>query len=584
MSFMKKLFKHEKKDRNESLKMHSPFRTLIALQYRDKSDMSWTKEIKTIIQKIVFTLLKFIAIVAIVILGLTLVKYIFMVTTQILGFYMVFLGVFTVLNLIGVTVGLVKSLYYADDNKVLVTYPTSTSKLFFSKIIVYWLFEIKKSFDILIPVSLGFLIYAFMIKIIPMTAIIWSLIPLFLLTTIVVLLGALLSIPALYIYKTIKKYPILETILFFAIVVGVSALLIILISKIPTEKGAVDIHRDYAKIKAAIDSFVASFGNYVFPIKYVFNSMVGVQGTYIGFKMTPQLYLNVLIILGVAVVLFFLVYLIIKPFYFSMMTKTFEFDKRIINKPKKNSTKGQHVTFVFKEMKLTLREIEISGSYLCVYIATPILLLFIDKVFLAMLTSFEGDMMVGAFNVLLVVLPLLASSTIVSTVYSREGRTAYIKKTKPLRPYFPLFAKVLFNVVFSIIPIIACTIVFGTMVNVSTSSVILSGFSFFFLEIGHIFFSATLDIMNPQNEVYATEGSSISNPNERKSTIVAFLLSIALAFIVYLFSSESYAIYGNFDSAYIKLFVISLVICASFVLLFFLKVKAFYLERMEASK
>lgn len=585
VSWLRKVFKHPKNEKEGDFKAHSVLKNLIALQYRDKADLGWTKQIKTIIQKVVFTIIKFVVIVAVVVLGLTVVKLLFMVTTQILGFYMVFLGVFAILNLISVTFGLVKSLYYADDNKVLVTYPATTSQLFFSKLIVFELFEIKKSFDILIPVSLGFLYYASSIGIISIFNIVWAIIPLFLLTTITVLLGALLSIPALFIYKYIKKYSVLEAVLFFLAVVGVGALLLILINKIPTEKGAVDIFKDYPRIKSSIDNFVDKFGTYVYPIKYLFSSMVGEQGTtYIGFKMLTSSYLRVLVILGVAVVLFGLVYLITKPFYFSMMTKTFEFDKNIIDEPRKNRVKERHVTFVAKEMKLTLRDIEISGSYLCVYIATPILLLFIDKVFLAMLTSFEGDMMVGAFNVLLIVLPLLASSTIVSTVYSREGRTAYMKKTKPLKPYFPLVAKILFNLVFSIIPVVFSTIVFGLMVNVSTKAVILTGISVFLLEAGHIFFSATLDIMNPQNEVYATEGGSISNPNERKSTVLAFVLAILCAFLVYKFSNEAYYEVGTFDPAYVRLLIISILFAGSFTLLFFLKIKAFYQDRMEATK
>lgn len=585
VSFLKKLFKRPQHNKRKELGIHSKFGTLIALQYRDKVDMSWTKATKTIIQKLVFIILKFAVIFGIVFAALTIVKLLFMVTTQILGFYMVFLGIFAILNLITVTFGLVKSLYYADDNKVLVTYPASSSQLFLSKLIVFELFEIKKSFDILIPVSLGFLVYAFTIKIIPIGTIFWSIIPLFLLTTITVLLGAVLSIPALYIYKLIKKYGILEAILFFVVVVAVGALLIFVISKIPTEKGSVDIFRDYPRIKSAIDGFVNQFGNYVFPIKYLFNSMVGeTSATSIGYVMTGSHYLNALVIFGISVGLLVIVYFVTKPFYFVMMTKTFEFDKNIIDTARSNKTRRKHPTFVVKEMKLTFRDLEISGSYLCVYIAIPILLLLIDKIFLAMTTSFEGDMMVGAFNVALIILPLLASSTIVSTVYSREGRTGYIKKTKPLRPYFPLIAKILFNLVFSIIPIVFSGIIVGTMVNITSLAVIMLVFAAFFFEVGHIFFSATLDIMNPQNEVYATEGSSIANKNERISTIVAFVVAIVAALLVYLFSNESYYAVGSFDPAYIKLFFIALIFAVANVLLFFLKVKAFYIDRMEATK
>ena len=154
---MHKVFGVFKKNKTEH-KIHSRFGALVAVQYRDKVDMSWTKETKTIIRKCVLSVLKFVIIVALVVVVLNLVKMIFGITTQILSFYMVFLGIFLILNLITVSFGLVKSLYYAEDNKVLATYPAKSSTLFLSKIVVYELFELRKSLDILIPISLGFLI------------------------------------------------------------------------------------------------------------------------------------------------------------------------------------------------------------------------------------------------------------------------------------------------------------------------------------------------------------------------------------------------------------------------------------------
>ena len=56
------------------------------------------------------------------------------------------------------------------------------------------------------------------------------------------------------------------------------------------------------------------------------------------------------------------------------------------------------------------------------------------------------------------------------------------------------------------------------------------------------------------------------------------------ALLVYLFSNESYYAVGSFDPAYIKLFFIALIFALANVLLFFLKVKAFYIDRMEATK
>ena len=103
--------------------------------------------------------------------------------------------------------------------------------------------------------------------------------------------------------------------------------------------------------------------------------------------------------------------------------------------------------------------------------------------------------MIAAFNVLLITLPLLASSTMISTLYSREGRTAYIKKTKPIRPYFPLTAKLIFNLIFVIPSIGVSSWIFAKFTNSDNTCAILLACTVLALQYGHIFFSASLDLM-----------------------------------------------------------------------------------------
>ena len=94
----------------------------------------------------------------------------------------------------------------------------------------------------------------------------------------------------------------------------------------------------------------------------------------------------------------------------------------------------------------------------------------------------------------------------------------------------------------------------------------------------HILFSASLDLMHPLNEQYATDGSIQSNPNEIVSTAVAFVGSIIISFIFYLFLGESSNMHNSFDVAFIKLFCTGLVTFISCLYLFVMKIKAFYYE------
>lgn len=579
------LFRKDDQPKKTKLKKHLKFFALVAVQYRDKVDTSWTQSFKTISQKVVFTILKFALIIVAVFLILHFAGMLFMLqNAKMLNFFLVFLGFYTILNLISVTLGLVKSLYHAEDNKVLATYPTTSTKLFLSKILVFELFELKKSFDILLPISIGFMAIGMKYQAISLVTVFWSVLPLFMVVTITVLTGALLSIPVLFIYNFFKRHPLIEIISLVLIIGAVVFGLVWIVTLIPENKGDIDINISYVMIKQAIDNFVVIFGKVVYPVNFAYRAIVGDSGAYISNKLTLMTYARFGIMVGVAAVLVALVFLIIKPFYFAMMTKTFEFSKEVVGDPKKNLKKEKHWAIVLKELKLTFRDFDISGSYLAVYIAAPILLLFIDKVFNAMATNTTGDLMVASFNILLISLPLLSSSTIVSTLYSREGRTAYIKKTKPIKPYFPLTAKLLFNLVFVIPSIVACSYIFVKFTNQDLSCAIMLGFTVLALEYGHIFFSASLDIMNPQNEIYATEGESVSNPNERRSTIIAALISILFAAMSFLFFSESIVKYESFKPAFLKLLIIALVFAISCTALYFIKIKAFYNDRQEANK
>ncbi len=159
------------------------------------------------------------------------------------------------------------------------------------------------------------------------------------------------------------------------------------------------------------------------------------------------------------------------------------------------------------------------------------------------------------------------------------GRAAYIKKTKPVDALLPLTSKLLFNLIFSIPSIVGCAVVFGDFAKIGWFPPVVIAISVLLVQYGHIFFSATRDIMNPQNEVYATDGEMASNPNERTSTIVGFVMSFALAGFTWFMLTESNKLYETYTPAFIKLLIVSIGIFASFFTLYLLNVKAYYYEK-----
>ena len=554
---------------------------LVFFQLSDKLDFSWLKSKKDFIRKIIFGFLKFFVIVGIVAFVLGIFSFFGIINkSEMVDLYVLFFTIMSILLIMSNTHHLTQSLYYAEDNKLLVTFPVSATTLFFSKIIVFLIFDFIKNLSLLIPVTFGFAIGGIVLAQVQVGVLFWLILPLAIASAIIVLFASLLSVPYLYLYRLFKNVPILELLVVLAAAAGIIVGIIFAIDLIPEN---IDLMSQWPAMRLTAQNFISKICYYVYPFTFVVRTMFGKHGsTYLGYKLVGSCFIDFAILIGAFALLIVICYFAIKPFFYYMMTKSFEFDKNIIDEPKPNKKRAKYLTFVNKELVLSIRDIDISGSFILVYIAAPILLYFIDRVFSAISTNLSGDMMTYAFNILLMLLPYLASNSVIATIYSREGRAAYMKKTKPISLIFPLSSKVFVYILLSIISIIGSGIVFANFSAASklgTLCPILLTVSICLLQFGHMYYSATLDIMNPQNESYATTGSSENNQNENRSTIIAFVGSAIFALISYFLMTESHLADENYIVAFIKLLVISIFTAASCFYLFVVKVKAYYYEK-----
>ena len=99
------------------------------------------------------------------------------------------------------------------------------------------------------------------------------------------------------------------------------------------------------------------------------------------------------------------------------------------------------------------------------------------------------------------------------------------------------------------------------------------------LHYGHMIISATLDVMNPLNEQYATSGNVASNKNENISTILAFAFSAVYAVATFFLIKESSLYTNDLTQGFIKLFIIGLAVFVCAAGMFYIRVKAYYYER-----
>lgn len=551
-------------------------KTLVAMQLRDKIDFSWLKDKKKTLRKIIFGICSFAIVFVVTYLllffanKLSIFKYYQAPTIVVL---VVTISLF--LSLVSCTFELMKTLYFAEDNKVLITLPVNTNSLFISKIIVYYIYELKKSLSFLVPIAMGCALLLIMQQACSIFIYLWMWIPLLFIIAIPVLFGALLSIPTMYVYRLLKRVPVLKVISFIIVLVLVLSGVVYLINLLPTE---INLIGRFDKISIAISDFLFAFEDKLSLITKMTYILIGEIPSYgsISYKLTGMTFIKLGILVGVCVVSFILVYFISRPIFFGMMAKNFEINKSNGN-IKTNHSHTKYGTFVNKEFVINLRTINISVNYLMTYIIIPILVLFINKIYMAMNLSSLGHTLVNTFNMLIIILPLLASNALVATYYSSEGRAGYMKKTKPVFIVYPLLIKLLFNVIFSVPTVFITVSIFGGLTKMNVLNIIILGFAILFIHVGHMIYSATLDIMNPQNEQYATTGTIINNPNETKSTILAFTISIVVALISFLLFTEN-SKYGHTYLASIKILGISICFLLAMIYMFIQRVKAYYYE------
>lgn len=543
-------------------------KTLVIMQLKDKLDFNKKLGFKKVLFKIIFALLKFVIITAVIYFGFTLLSMLRLVdlTTGIPDkFLAVLFTIMTILSILTCTIGLVKSLYYAKDNALLLTMPTNRINIFFSKLIVYYVYELIRNVTYLLPLFIAFGLvnkYAFYYFI-------WAFISLIWITAISVMVGALLSIPAMYISNFFRNFKGLQYFV-IATLIGVAIFVVVtIINKIPENFNIVE---SWGTTFWEIQDFLDSFESQFIPFYWLMESVVGTRYGASHSMFYLEQWLCLLGTIGLVAILIGLCFLIVRPLFFHIASSPFEYKKELVKHKKKNLKKNSFMSAVHKEVLLDLRTPDKLYTLIGIAVGMPIAILLLNKIFNAMDTRLTGTYMTVTFNILMILLLALSSNTVMAKVYSEEGNSAYLIKTNP-KPYFnSLFAKLVPNIFVMTLSILATTIIFGEFANgfVNIPMLFITIESIY---LGHLLWSAELDIMNPQIAQYATTGTHTNNPNEIKSTIYMFILSVLMAFITFFLIGEGVTLF------WVKAMIIGLLFMAMRIYFYVMKIKVYYKEK-----
>jgi hypothetical protein len=512
--------------------MFKRLKILALLQISNKHKIKKPENIKRLIANIFLRILGLV-IVTVVCAGITILLVDIIgipKNPQLLTFFIVLVQAFSIIASI---TGLLENLYTSKDNPILLSYPAKPTEVFMSKLLVYYIYEFIKSLNFFLPFFLGF---GYVLGILSPVYIITTILMTFILPLFPVLIGALVTIPLIFLKRFLKMHKIIKS----SITVILLVLAFIIITKIP------NLLPEPLRILAMYDIFVEKLKNFIGLINKwsLYYSSIG--NLFFGNKVGIGLSL----ILGVLIVFIVLIIFISRPFYFKMASKSTEHASLKAHKQMNFAHKNTFLTFLRKEWTLTIRN---PGEFINNYsfiIALPYVFYLMMSIFIRVYRNQLGDIMMVTFSMLITLMMSTASNTASAMAVTSEGKEFVLMKTAPGKTSNMAWAKILFNLVFSTLMIVLSYLLFIIFSNrdIWTADLYLMMISSVLINSGMVFWSFQIDMLNPRLSEYASTGGLAHAHNYSQSIMLGFLWSLffTVLFIIFYLDKGSTIAVRNF--------------------------------------
>ena len=474
--------------------------------------------------------------------------------------------VMIILQTISAGWSLTKNLYFSQDNPILLVLPCGNTKIYISKLIVFYLFELMRNMSFMVPLFTAYgLISGLSILYYP-----WMLFCFIFISMFPVLIGVILSMPLMWFYNFFRQYKrvqfvcitTLVTLVVFALTRGIN-----LIPENINISGA-EWANFFNKVQGLLETFKTNYSVIYKLVKMVTGDYEGLK--YVFFNGSNFIaFIQMIIILTIV---FAIGYLTVRPLFYVMASKPLEHTKKNNKKQKENIPNNKIVSIIKTETLLNLRDSSKVFNNIVLMISMPILIFLLNKILGAMDTKLLGNVMAVAFNILIMLLISLSSNYAAASAFSRDGKSSYLIKVQPSQCQTLLLSKLMFNAVFMVVSFIATGTVLARSNILETGSAIILVIGCMMIYFAHLCYSAELDVMHQKVELYSTTNENI-NPNETKSTIVAFFISFLVFGIMLLLLIEN-----SNTITYVKMLVIGLI---AFIMRFYLlltNIKLYYKE------
>ena len=433
-----------------------------------------------------------------------------------------------VMSVISCTSGLLKTLYLGKDNAILLSYPAHHVEVFLSKILVFYIYEFIKGFFMTLPLLLGF---GIMFEMLSITYFISVIVLTFTLPLFPVLIGAILTMPILFINRFLNKFVFIKGTLAAGALVGLFYVIYKVMELIPVPLRIVALYNTFIM---NVTGFITAVNKYALFYKNI------------GSLLTNTNYLsNFGIVLAVLIGLIVLVAALAMPLYFGLASKSSEQANVKKHRGGNKAHNNTFFTFVKKEWLLSIRNFsDFVGNYIFMF-ATPYVAFVMASIFSAIDRNVLGHQMTVVFTAFIVLIMASASNTSSALAITKEGSEFVLLKTAPANTTNMAWAKIFFNIIFSSIMIVVSFLVVILFCDRIENSNLLwiMMVAVLLINAGLIFWSFQIDIMHPHLREYASNNDESSFNNAAESIKVGLIVSLIFSVLSLVFIMNNTNIY-----------------------------------------
>lgn len=431
--------------------------------------------------------------------------------------------VLQVLSSLACTLSLSHDLYMSKDNMILMTYPVKHVEIFMSKLIVVYLLELRKSLVMTFPLFMAYVTAN--PALFSMNFVIGSIFYAILLPLIPTLIGALLSIPFVYLGKAIRKASWVKGIFTLLLFIGLITLCIFFVLWL-NEIGEIRIVAVWNRFLIDFENFLSNVNNFALYCNFVGNSLLG--------KDFLTCFLNYLFFLLITIGLIGLVIATALPTFYRLCSTSAEKASSKPHKGKNVAHKSTFFTFFRKEVTLALRNLSNFASDYVFLFAMPFILILLTTTFTHINRNNFGYSLTYGIIALITLVLLAVSNTASATAISSEGNEFVLLKTAPGDVKNIIWSKLLLNFIIAFIMTLLSYILLSIFLqaDVQSGRINLGIIWIIFvlailLEVGELLGAIQYDILNPRLREFANS----ENKNEIKSSSRSIISGMVIAAI-----------------------------------------------------